>query len=65
MVFIYEVIMTDTEGVLTGLVSTNFQVDGSEGNALAKYLSELIAQDVGEKIPDVSFVLKDLRKVCP
>ena len=65
MVFIYEVILVDTGEILVGLVSTEFQINGSEGNALAKHLSELIAQDVAEKIPNTAFVLKDLRKVCP
>jgi len=64
VIFIYEVILADTGKILTGLISTESQIDGSERNALANHLRELIGQDVAEKIPDTAFFLKDLRKVC-
>jgi len=64
MIFIYEVILADTGKILTGLISTEAQIDGSERNALANHLRELIGQDVAEKIPDTAFFLKDLRKVA-
>ena len=64
MIFIYEVILVDTGKILTGLISTESQIDSNERNALAKHLRELIALDVAEKIPDTAFFLKDLRKVA-
>ena len=64
MIFIYEVILTDTDGILVGLVSIETKIDGSERNTLAKHLRALIALDVAEKIPNTAFSLKDLRKVA-